>query len=73
MAGSFGSEFTLEHVLGPVQNLASADSYLQRIAVLNALAAIGRAVGQVELQGHVLPEMVKYGEDPVPNVKFVLA
>lgn len=70
LAEDFGSDWVQEFVFPKMMDKITHPHYLFRMTILEAVAAMATVVSSDILTTVLLPEMLKFNKDKVPNVRF---
>jgi serine/threonine-protein phosphatase 2A regulatory subunit A len=67
---AFGAEWTVQHLMPKIVNLADLDAYANRVARLLILGKIFQVLSASQIEEHMVPMVVEALRDSVPNVRF---
>lgn len=73
LAKEFGPDWAKDHLVPRILGMATNPHYLYRMTVLSAINQLAPCVPQDTLCSDLLPLVVKFAKDPVPNVRFKAA
>ncbi|QDZ19227.1 ARM repeat domain-containing protein [Chloropicon primus] len=70
LAEDFGSDWVQEFVLPKMLDKLQHPHFLLRMTIMEAVGAMATVVSSEILQTMLLPELMKFNKDKVPNVRF---
>jgi hypothetical protein len=50
----------------------SKTSYLHRVVILSSMATCAKGLNANQINEHILPNLIKYLKDKIPNVRFFI-
>lgn len=70
----FGSTWTVNSLIPKLMNYLTQPktSYLHRMTVLHSVAVCAKSLNANHVNEHVVPNLLKYLKDKIPNVRFFL-
>lgn len=73
LAGVFGEQWVIKHVLPPLFALQTEISYLHRLTVLFGIVALSEHMSPEVIKSKMMPMLVTMHKDPVANVRLNVA
>jgi hypothetical protein len=70
----FGSSWVVNNLIPKLMNYLTQPktSYLHRMAVLHSVAVTAKSLNTNYVNDHVIPNLIKYLKDKIPNVRFYI-
>ena len=70
----FGASWITSNLIPKLMNYLtqSKTSYIQRMVVLSSVAACAKSLNAIQINEHVIPNLIKNLKDKIPNVRFFL-